>query len=101
MFTSEIVITPAVRLRDARVFLARGWFQGMSVNTIEPSPAEETSDGPWVIFSFGPLPPGRDFHLWLSLQTNPTNVGAHSQDVALYDGPTPVATIHRNLFVFP
>ncbi len=101
VFTSEIVITPSAGLRNARVFLARGWFQGMSVNTIEPSPVGETSAGPWVILSFGPLHPGRSFHLWLSLQTNPTNVGAHDQDVSLYDGPTLVAAIHRNLFVFP
>jgi hypothetical protein len=101
IFTSEVVIRPTRTLRNARVFLGRGWFQGMSVNTIEPSPVGEFSAGPWVIFSFGSLQAGRPFHLWLSLQANPTNVGRHEQDVALYDGPVPVATVHRSLFVFP
>jgi hypothetical protein len=101
VFTPEIVVMPTTDLRNGRIFLGRGWFQGMSVNTIEPSPSGEFSSGPWVILSFGPMQAGRAFHLWLSLQVNPTNVGSHGLDVALYDGPVPIASVHRSLFVFP
>ena len=101
VLTSEIVVTTTRGLADARVFLGRGWFQGMSVNTIEPSPRTESSDGEWLIFGVGRIRAGHAYHLWLSLQTNPTNVGGHNQDVALYDGRVLVATAHRSFFVFP
>jgi hypothetical protein len=101
VFTSEIVVSATQPLANARIFLARGWFQGMSVNTIEPAPTAESSDGAWLIVRAGRIRTGHPYHLWLSLQTNPTNVGGHRQDVALYDGNVPVATARRSLFVFP
>jgi hypothetical protein len=101
VFTSEVVFTAEVPISNARIFLARGWFQGMSVNTIEPSPVTQSSNGPWIVLAFGRMPAHRQFHLWLSLQTNPTNVGSHDQTVALYDGAASIALVHRSLFVFP
>jgi hypothetical protein len=99
--TSEIVVTTTRGLANARIFLGRGWFQGMSVNTIEPSPRAESSDGRWLIFGVGRIRAGHAYRLWLSVQTNPTNVGGHDQDVALYDGRVLVAKAHRSFFVFP
>jgi hypothetical protein len=101
VYTSEIVITPSRTLGDARVWLARGWFEGMSVNTIEPSPTSEASRGPWIVFGLGRLLAGRPYRLWLSLQTNPTTVGRRTQDVRLSDGSTPIIMVRRTLFVFP
>ncbi len=101
VLTSEVIVTTDHTVGDLRIFLARGWFQGMSVNTIEPSPTAESSNGPWVIFGFGRLLAGHQFHLWLSLQTNPTNVGGHTQDVQVWDGSTFLVAAHRSFFVFP
>jgi hypothetical protein len=39
--------------------------------------------------------------VWISFQADPTAVGPRAQDVALYDGRTPVLTVHRSLMVYP
>jgi hypothetical protein len=101
MFTTEIVITPRQQLHDARLYLADGWFEGMTVNGIAPQPSSETAQGPWQIWDFGKIPAGVAYHVWISWQANPTNVGRHPQDVALYDGGVRLMTIHRALMVFP
>jgi hypothetical protein len=39
--------------------------------------------------------------VWISWQVNATNIGHHSQAVALYDGGTQLMTARRTLTVFP
>jgi hypothetical protein len=41
------------------------------------------------------------FRIWIAWQVNATNVGRHSQDVALYDGDTLLMTARRAISVFP
>jgi hypothetical protein len=38
---------------------------------------------------------------WLSLQVNPTNMGHRAQNVWLYDGSKLIATVHRDITIFP
>jgi hypothetical protein len=101
VFTTEIVITPHQQLQDARLYLDNGWFQAMTLNGIAPQPSTETAQGRWQVWDFGKISPGTAFHVWISWQTNPTNLGQHSQTVALYDGGTPLMTVPRTLTVFP
>jgi hypothetical protein len=101
IFTSKIVITPHVRLRDAQLWLASGWFAGMTFNGLAPQPSSETASGRWEVYDYGPLPAGTPFPVYVSWSVNPTNVGRHSQDVALHDGNTQILLIHRTITVFP
>ena len=101
IFTTKIVITPHVRLRDAQLWLASGWFQGMTFNGLAPQPSNESATGRWEVYDYGPLPAGTPFPVYLSWQANPTNVGRHSQDLALHDGGTQIMLIHRTITVFP
>jgi hypothetical protein len=39
--------------------------------------------------------------VWISWQTNPTDLGRHAQNVELYDGGVRLMTVHRTLTVFP
>lgn len=99
--TTEIVITPHQQLNDARLYLDNGWFKAMTYNGAAPQPSTETAGGPWQIWDYGQLPAGTPFHVWISWQTNPTNVGTHPQNVALFDGDTQVVTAERDFTVFP
>jgi hypothetical protein len=101
VFTTEIVITPRQQLTDARLYLDNDWFEAMSLNGISPQPSAETAQGRWQVWDFGKIPAATPFHVWISWQTNPTNIGAHSPAVALYDGSTQVMTAQRTLTVFP
>src|SRR5436190_15641805 len=88
VFTTEIVITPRQQLQDARLYLDNGWFQAMTLNGISPQPSAETAQSRWQVWDFGKIPAATAFHVWISWQANPTNIGAHSQAVAPYDGST-------------
>jgi hypothetical protein len=101
IFTTEIAITPHQQLHDARLYLGDGWFEGMSLNGVEPQPSTESSRGGWQVWDYGRIATGVTFRIWISWQANPTNIGRHSQDIALYDGGTQLMIIHRALTVFP
>lgn len=101
VFTTEIAITPRRQLSDARLYLDQGWFEGMTLNGVSPQPSSEGARGRWQVWDFGQRPAGVVFRVWIAWQVNPTNVGHHPQDVALYDGGTRLTTVSRAVTVFP
>lgn len=88
-------------LRKAVLVLGPGWLEGMSMNTLEPSPVSEASANGKLSFTLGHIPAGESFVLFLQFQTNPTNVGHRPQTVWLYDGPRLVLILHRTITIFP
>jgi hypothetical protein len=95
-------ITAKQDLKQAILKLDPGWGEGMSINTIEPSPVSETSDDGRLSFELGPISTGHDFILFMQFQVNPTNVAWHRpQNIELDDGKTAIATIKRTITVFP
>ena len=95
-------ITAKRELKKAILKLDPGWAEGMSMNTIEPSPVGEASDNGRLAFELGHIPAGRSFILFVQFQVNPTNVAwRRPQNVELDDGDTVVARIHRTITVFP
>lgn len=88
-------------LRRATLVLDPGWTEGITINTVEPSPIGEASDNGRLVFELGHVPAGEKYVFFLHLQVNPTNVGHRSQDVELRDGDTPLAHIDRTITIFP
>jgi hypothetical protein len=101
IFTSEFIITPHTKLHDVQLRLNDGWFKSMTVNGSEPQPTNESAQGDWQIFDYGPMPAGIPYTIFISWQTNPTNVGRHSQDVALDNGNDQILAVQRSITVFP
>jgi hypothetical protein len=92
----------AVReLKEATLVLDPGWAEGITINTVEPSPVGEASRDGKLVFVLGRIPAGQKHLFFLHLQVNPTNVGHRSQDVQLFDGDELLATIDRSVTVFP
>ena len=83
------------------IVLERGWVEGMQVNSIEPSPVGEASRNGRLSFELGHIPAGESFVLYIEIQVNPTNVGRRVQNVELLDGDTHIATLNREITVFP
>ena len=88
-------------LKDAILELDRGWMNGLTINTIEPSPLGEGSRDGRLVLELGHVPAGQQYALHLQFQVNPTTVGRLAQSVWLYDGKEPIATLERTLTVFP
>jgi hypothetical protein len=100
-FEARFTIDARRDLKKATLVLDSGWAEGITINTIEPSPVGEASRDGRLVFELGHVPAGDSYILFLQLQVNPTNVGHRSQDVALYDGDTFLTSIDREVTVFP
>jgi hypothetical protein len=81
--------------------LAQGWAIAQTINTLEPSPADETSQDGQIALALGPIRAGSTYTLFGEFQVNPTSVGRYAGDVFLYDGNTQLLRIKRTLVVFP
>jgi hypothetical protein len=101
LWEARFTIQARAELKNARLELDRGWAEGMTINTIEPSPIGEGSHDGKLVLELGHVPQGQKYVLYMQVQVNPTNVGRRSQDVRLYDGERLITTIHRQVSVFP
>jgi hypothetical protein len=102
LFEARFHVTARHELKDAYLVLGPGWAEGMSINTIEPSPVSETSNNGRLSFELGHLPAGASHILFMQFQVNPTNVAfGRRQTVWLNDGKTRLITYERDLTVFP
>jgi hypothetical protein len=88
-------------LKKATLVLDPGWVEGITLNTIEPSPIGEASRDGKLVLELGHIPAGKTYLLFVQAQVNPTNIGHRSQDVALYDGDDFLTSIDREVTVFP
>jgi len=101
-FEARFHITAKRNLKNAVLKLDPGWGEGMSMNTVAPSPIDETSDDGRFAFTLGHIAAGHSFILFLQFQVNPTNVAWHRpQNVELDDGNDVIARLHRTITVFP
>jgi hypothetical protein len=101
LYEARFHVTAHRELKKATIVLDPGWAEGMSINTIEPSPLSEASRNGKLAFELGHIAANQSFLLFMQFQVNPTNVGRRSQDVELDDGDTHLLTIDRTVTVFP
>jgi hypothetical protein len=100
-YEARFTVTARRDLKDATLVLDSGWAEGITINTVEPSPVGEASRDGKLAFELGHIPAGTSYILFLQLQVNPTNIGRRSQDVALYDGDTFLTSVDRTVTIFP
>ena len=102
LYEARFHITAREDLKDAYLILGPGWAEGMQMNTIEPSPASETSDNGRLSFELGRIPAGQSHILFMQFQVDPTNVTfGREQTVELKDGKTQLLTFKRHVTIFP
>lgn len=100
-FQSRIEVRALRAIDHPRLVLDRGWVEGMQVNSIEPSPMGETNRGERLVLSYDGLQAGDRLVVWLQFEVNPTNVGRRSYGLQLDDAETPIATLKRDITVWP
>lgn len=81
--------------------LDKGWIEETTINTLEPEPADTTSDAHSLKVRYPPLQPGQTLDVYVSLQANPNDIGSHDATVALYDADRPLVTVPHTQFNFP
>jgi hypothetical protein len=100
-YEGRITVDAKEDIAKATLVLDSGWTEQMQINTIGPSPIGESSRDGRLTLEFGHVPAGEKLVAWLQFQVNPTNIGRRSQDVALYDDTTLLATADRTVTIFP
>lgn len=101
LFQARFTIHAKEPLKDATLVLDNSWLNGMTVNTIEPSPVSEASRDGSLALDLGHLPAGGRYVLFMEFQVNPTTVGSRTLHAALDDGERPVLTLTRHLRIYP
>ena len=102
LYEARFHVTARQELKDAFLVLGPGWAEGMSINTIEPSPVSEASNAGRLSLELGHLPAGQSYILFMQFQVNPTTVAfGRRQTVWLTDGKTRLLTFSRHMTVFP
>ena len=102
LFSARFRITAVHELKNATLVLDSGWVEGMSVNTIEPSPLGQGSTDGKLTLQLGHVRAGGVYVLWMEFQVNATNVAWHRpMGVTLLDGATRITHIDRSFTVYP
>jgi hypothetical protein len=101
LYMARFHITALQDIKKATLVLGPGWAEGITINTIEPSPIGEGSSNGRLVLQLGHIPAGGSYILFMDFQVNPTNVGRRSQDVTLADGSTALLTLHRKVTIYP
>ena len=101
IFQVKVRVMAHRQIKKPEIVFDEGWWESMSVNSIEPEPTESRSKDGQVVLSYGKLEPGESLTSWIYFQVNPTNVGKRHEDVQLDDGETPLVSVHRSLTIFP
>jgi hypothetical protein len=101
IYQARFTITAHNELKEAALVLDPGWLEGITVNTIEPSPIGEGSENGRLRLELGHIPAGQVYRLFMDFQVNPTNIGHRSQTVELDDGDTKLLEVERSVTVYP
>ena len=101
IFQVRVEVVAHRDIHEPELVFDRGWWESMSVNSIQPEPSNESSQNSQVALSYDKLDAGQKLVVWLYFQVNPTNVGKRRENVELDDGSTPLVHIHRSLTIFP
>lgn len=101
LYQARFTIVAHQELKQATLVLNEKWIDGLTVNTIEPSPVNEASRDGKLALELGHLAAGARYVLFLDYQVNPTTVGSRTLQAELEDGERPVASLSRNLKIWP
>ena len=101
LFQARFTTAAKQELKDATLVLGSGCLEGLTLNTIEPSPVSEASREGKLVLELGHLPAGSKHVLYVQYQVNPTTVGRRTLTVELDDGDRQVLSTERTLTIFP
>jgi hypothetical protein len=98
---TRLRILATQEIKDAIVVLSPEWIEGITFNTIEPSPIGEASKDGSLSFDLGHIPQGQEYSLYIQMQVNPTTFGSRTEETRLFDGQTLLLTSSRDVRIFP
>jgi hypothetical protein len=100
-FQARVEVRVLRGIEHPRFVLARGWTEGMQVNSIEPAAMSESSRNGLLVLSYDKLAAGDRMTIWFQFQVDPTEPGRRDLSIELDDAQRRVARVPRKLTVMP
>ena len=100
-FMSRFTISAQREVEAATLVLDPGWLEGITLNSLVPSPVGEANRDGRIALDLGRVPAGTKHVFFLHFQVNPTEFGRRSQNVELHDGERLLLAIDRTVTIFP
>ena len=102
IFQTRVDVTAHTDIAAPTVTLSGGWFDGMTLNSVQPGPAKQASAGQGVTFSYPPLAAGRTMTVWFEWSVNPTNLAWQRPTATeITDGGRTLVAQRSTVTVFP
>jgi hypothetical protein len=101
IYQAKLTVASRRELKRPTVALDEGWFDGLTINSVNPEPVEWSQTNGRNVLSFGRIPAGSMFVVRLEYQVNPTTFGRREQGVVLADRGVAVAAVSRALTIYP
>jgi hypothetical protein len=101
LFQVRVDVKAAQDIKEPQLVLNPGLLDQLTLNTVEPDPVSQSSSNGRLTLSYGSIPAGQRLTVWLQYQANPANLGTQSANVLLTDGDEPIATVRRDITIFP
>ena len=98
---SRFTIRAEEEIEAATLVLDPGWVEGITLNTLVPSPVGEANRNGKIALDLGRVPAGTKHVFFMHFQVNPTEIGRRSQDVRLFDGETELLHVDRTVTIYP
>jgi hypothetical protein len=101
LYEARFTIEARRDIKEPQLVLGSGWLDGMTINTVEPAPTEESSRDGDLEFTYDELAAGETMTAWIQFQVNPTTVGRRVDETELRDGDRPLLSDRRPVTVWP
>jgi hypothetical protein len=102
IFQTRVDVAAHRDIAAPTVMLSGGWFDGMTLNSVQPGPDKQASAGQGVTFGYPPLAAGRTMTVWFEWSVNPTNLAWRRPTVTeITDGGSTLVAERSTVTVFP
>lgn len=102
IFQTRVDVVARRGITHPTLVLGGGWFDSMTLNSVQPGPESQASRGAGVTFAYPALGAGDRMTVWLEWSANPTNVAWNRpEQISLDDGGSPLVALTRHVTVFP
>jgi hypothetical protein len=102
LYQVHITVVAHSTIGQPRLVLSRDWFDGLTLNTMEPAALGEDSRQGAVTLTYGGLAAGDRLDVFTQWQVNPTStLGGRTPTVELDNGSRPITRVDHELTVLP
>jgi len=102
IFQTRVDVTARSAIAHPTIVLDGGWFDGMTLNSVNPAPAGQSPAEGGSTFAYPQLAAGETLTVWFEWSVNPTNPAwRRPETLRLDDGSQTLLTQHSTVTVLP